>query len=253
MVRSLLRQLRIIRAARACLKPLLPSYNLRTLQNYARYWNDFKAYGQLQGGRQPCSLEDVDIQINDWHATTPLGYYFYQDTWAFHKVAQARPSLHVDIGSTALLVGCFAAVAPTISLDIRPVVANVKGLTPLAGLITTLPFQSNSVASLSSLCVLEHIGLGRYGDPLDTEGTRKAAAELERVIKPGGSLYVSVPVGRSYVAFNAHRSFNKQDVLRMFPQCRLADYTVVNNSGEWGKEEADPALGLHVGLFHLTK
>lgn len=252
-MKQLLRQSALARAAYACLKPLLPNYHRGLARNYLRYWNDFKAYGKLQNGAPPCRIEDVDIQINDWHSTTPLGYYFYQDTWAFHKVAKSRPPFHVDIGSTALLVGCMAGITRTISLDIRPVVADIEGLTPLAGLITTLPFLDNSIPSISSLCVLEHIGLGRYGDPLDVHGTQKAAAELERVLAPGGSLYVSVPVGRSYVAFNAHRSFDKSDVLRMFPKCRLEDYRVVNWAGIWSAAEIKPDDSLHVGLFHLKK
>ncbi len=44
---------------------------------------------------------------------------------------------------------------------------------------------SASFDSVSSTCVLAHIGLGRYGDP--TTGSDVAAmAEIHRVLKPGG-------------------------------------------------------------------
>lgn len=67
------------------------------------------------------------------------------------------------------------------------------------------------------MCVVEHIGLGRYGDPLDTFGTEKAIAELKRVIAPSGYLYLSVPIdveNRTY--FNAHRAFSEQYLFELF-------------------------------------
>ena len=43
------------------------------------------------------------------------------------------------------------------------------------------PFGDRSVPSLSCLHVVEHVGLGRYGDPLDPQGSIKAMRELQRV------------------------------------------------------------------------
>jgi hypothetical protein len=46
-----------------------------------------------------------------------------------------------------------------------------------------LPFKNNSIECISSLCVLEHIGLGRYGDKLDPFGTEKAIEEIKTIFK----------------------------------------------------------------------
>jgi SAM-dependent methyltransferase len=123
----------------------------------------------------------------------------------------------------------------------------------MSGSITQLPFADGSVESISSLCVIEHIGLGRYGDPLDPEGTQKAAQELSRVLAPGGNLYVSAPCGRSYIAFNAHRSFDKEEFINFFPTLTLKEFALVNAQGTTDKINPDPQSGLHVGLFHFTK
>ncbi len=48
--------------------------------------------------------------------------------------------------------------------------------------ILDLPFKGNSVESLSCMHVVEHIGLGRYGDPMDPEGDIEAIKELKRVV-----------------------------------------------------------------------
>jgi hypothetical protein len=249
---SVLKQLPVVRATCRCVRRVLPPSPVRLLKNYMRFWWSYLAYCRMQGAG-PCRLADLDAQIGDWHSTTPISFYFYQDTWAFHKIVQQKPISHVDIGSTALLVGCLAGVLPTISLDFRPLPVRLKGLRPMSGSITQLPFADGSVQSINSLCVIEHIGLGRYGDPLDPEGTLKAAGELSRVLARGGNLYVSAPCGRSYTAFNAHRSFDREEFISFFPTLTLREFVLVNNRGVADKVDPDPNTGLHVGLFHFTK
>lgn len=241
-----------MRTAYQPLRPLLPGNPFPKWSKYLRFWRSYRAYQRLSGA-PVCAWADLDIQLDDWQATTPLSYYFYQDTWAFRKVVNARPARHVDIGSTALFVGCLATVVPTVSLDVRPLWARVRGLTPLGGLITRLPFVSNSLESVSALCVIEHIGLGRYGDPLNPDGTSQAARELVRVLAPGGSLYVSAPCGRSYVAFNAHRSFARDELPGMFVGLQVSEFVLVNNRGVTEEVSEDSGAGLQVGLLHFTK
>lgn len=94
-----------------------------------------------------------------------------------------------------------------------------------------LPFASDPVGSLSFLHVAEHIGLGRYGDPLDPNGTRKACAELARVLTPGSSLYFSLPVGRLKLCFNAHRIHPPDQVLGFFQDLEMIEFSAVTD--EW--------------------
>jgi SAM-dependent methyltransferase len=60
-----------------------------------------------------------------------------------------------------------------------------------------------------SISSFEHDGLGRYGDPLDPDGDLKAMQQMKELVKPGGLLYLAVPVGRDKVAFNAHRIYGR--------------------------------------------
>ncbi len=75
--------------------------------------------------------------------------------------------------------------------------------------------------------VIEHIGLGRYGDPLDARGDLKALAELERVLKPGGDLLVAVPVGRTRVQFNAHRIYDHQQFREYLGKLSLREFALI--------------------------
>jgi SAM-dependent methyltransferase len=64
--------------------------------------------------------------------------------------------------------------------------------------------QFDAALSLSSF---EHDGLGAYGDALDPDGDLKAMRQLKRIIRPGGLLYLNVPVGPDAVAFNRARTY----------------------------------------------
>src|ERR1035437_9128085 len=71
--------------------------------------------------------------------------------------------------------------------------------------LPSFQYRIKVLVSVSCLHVAEHIGLGRYGDPIDPLGTNKALLELQRVLAPGGVLLFSMPVGRERVEFNAQR------------------------------------------------
>ena len=79
---------------------------------------------------------------------------------------------------------------------------------------------------------LEHIGLGRYGDPIDPWGWVKGMEELQRVLAPGGRLYFSVPIGKERVEFNAHRIFDPLTIIKNFPGLELTDFAAVNAKGD---------------------
>jgi hypothetical protein len=104
--------------------------------------------------------------------------------------------------------------------------------------------------------VLEHIGLGRYGDPLDPDGHVKAAGELSRVLAHGGDLYVSVPVGRERVCFNAHRVFSAATVKELFATLELQEFALVDDAGRFAPgadAAAAEAQEYACGLFHFVK
>ncbi len=148
--------------------------------------------------------------------------YYYQDAWAFERILAHRPAQHIDVGSHHKLVSLLSKAVPTATVDIRPLSVTLDSLQFIEGSILDLPFEDHSLTSVSSICVVEHIGLGRYGDPIDTQGSIKAANELQRVLAPGGHLFVSLPIDDTdKVYFNAHRAFTEQTILRMFSQLEL--------------------------------
>lgn len=216
------------------------SYVLRGLTGYAWFLRDRRRYVAM-GGEAPLAL--ANPQLHDRVDKSPFdAHYFFLDNWALRRVKETAPPRHVDVGSRVDTVAHMAALAPTTFVDIRPLEAAVEGLTSRAGSILEMPYPDRSLPSLSCLHVAEHIGLGRYGDPLDPEGTRKAAKELARVLAPGGNLFFAMPVGRPRTCFNAHRVHDPREVPAMFPGLELVEFAGVDDAGRFARHRKPEEL-----------
>jgi len=228
----------------------------RALREYPRFASDWRRYRRL-GGVAP--LTELYPQLHDRLETSAYDpHYFFQDVWAAQRVAEHRPARHVDVGSRVDLVGFLTALAEVTFVDIRPLEANIEGLTSVAGSVLDLPFDDRSLDSVSCLHVAEHIGLGRYGDPLDPQGTRLAATELQRVVTEGGQLLFSTPVGRPRTSFNAHRIHAPGEVVEMFGELSLEEFSGVDDAGRFRRNRelsdldgSDYACGMF--LFRRAK
>jgi hypothetical protein len=187
-------------------------------------------YGKMEGA-EPIRLVDTYPCLFDRTAKTSVdSHYFYQDLWAFRKICSAQPDLHVDVGSNIYFVGLLTAVTKVQFVDIRPPeISNVVDFECIKGNVLEMPYESNSLQSISCLHVAEHVGLGRYGDQMDPSGTRKAAAELARCLARGGNLYFSLPVGRPRLCFNAHRIHSPQQILEYFAELKPVEFSGTNS------------------------
>ena len=168
------------------------------------------------------------------------------------KIFENKPIQHVDVGSDAKFIGIISQYAPTTMVDIRPLPVALSGLSFVEGSILALPFKDNEVSSLSSICVIEHIGLGRYGDPLDQFGSEKAAKELSRVLAPNGSLYISAPIDdENRVYFNAHRAFTRAYILELFGTLKNVEEKYIYGNKIY--DAYDHTKGFGTGLYHFSK
>ena len=221
------------------------------------YSRDLFAYKKMLGKNKPGAFWFYPkIFDKDAASHTFDKHYVYMDRWAAKKIIAARPQEHLDVGSSIRFLSFVSAFVPLIFLDIRPVSLDFDNFRCMEGSVLKMPFESDSVKSLSCLHVAEHIGLGRYGDPLDPKGTMKACRELERVLGLGGRLYFALPVGRPAIYFNAHRVHDPEQVLSYFPKLRLLGFSAVSDQGRFirvAKIEDFKHARYACGMFEFAK
>ena len=229
----------------------MPRSTITRFRNWQRFWASYRQYRQLAPPDQQPDFRTLHPQIHDATASTPVDpTYFYQDAWAFEKIVQQKPAWHVDVGSHHKYVSLLSKVVPVTMVDIRPLPTPLDSLTFRAGSILDLPYEDASVPSVSSLCVVEHIGLGRYGDPLDPAGSTKAVTELKRIVMPGGDLYLSIPIDdENRIYFNAHRAFREDYLLALFDPFEVVERRYIFGS-EFG-QTLKPGFG--TGCYHLRR
>ena len=169
---------------------------------------------------QPSLFENTPYTRFDTH-------YIYHTAWAARKVHEIDAKEHVDISSSLYFSSIVSAFKPVHFYDFRPAKLNLSNLVSDAEDLTKLTFLDESIISLSCMHTVEHVGLGRYGDPINPEGDTVAARELERVVAKGGSLLFVVPVGKPRIQFNAHRIYSYRMVIDMFPGLKLKEFSLI--------------------------
>ncbi len=188
--------------------------------------------------------------------------YFFQDLWAAKLIIKSKVKAHFDIGSRldGFIAHLLAADINVTMIDIREFPGEVEHLNTIVDDATSLQqIQDESIESMSALCSLEHFGLGRYGDAIDPEACFKCFDNIQRKLKVGGRLYISVPIGKERVEFNAHRVFYASTVIECFQGLSLEEFSCtaqgkIEYNADIHKYDNDSHNGEYrYGLFSFKK
>lgn len=191
-----------------------------------------------------------------------VGNYFWQDLWAARLIIEQGTKEHFDIGSRidGFIAHLLAAGIDVRMIDIREFPEKIENLHTIVDDATNLlQIEDESVGSMSALCSLEHFGLGRYGDPIDPEACFKCFKNIQRKMKQGGHLYISLPIGKERVEFNAHRVFYAGTVVECFDELQLQEFSCTSQGKieyrvDIHKYDQDQHNGeWRYGLFHFYK
>ncbi len=198
-------------------------------------YREFRRMARAASPRFPMRFRDRRPCLHDGAAVSGFDrHYVYHTAWAARVLAERKPDVHVDIGSSLYFCSVVSAFVPMRHYDYRPADLRLEGLSTGRADLLALPFGDGEIRSLSCMHVLEHVGLGRYGDPVDPDGDLRAASELGRVLAPGGSLLVAVPVGAPAIRFNAHRIYAYGQVVDCFPGLLLEEFALVPDAPSAG-------------------
>lgn len=226
-----------------------------------RYIHDVRSF-KRKGG----AIDYHAMILSDYtdQAGTARGHYFHQDLLVASFIHKANPARHVDIGSR--IDGFIAHVASFRPIEVMDVRALEQKTHPnIAFLRADLMDPQNAISestdSLSCLHAIEHFGLGRYGDPIDPQGHITGFNNMIRMLKPGGTFYISFPIGtKTEVFFNAHRVFHPKDILswpRDAGALRLARFDYVDDAGDLHQnadiERINPKVRFGCGIYTFIK
>jgi hypothetical protein len=240
--------------------PLRFIRSVRGLAAYVRDWVRFRKTYAGKMGFMPCLHDRYE------EAGTTKSDYFWQDLLVARWIFEARPKRHVDVGSRVDgFVAHVASYREIEVIDIRPITTKIPGIVfRQADLTETDPLTraEGYCDSVSCLHAVEHFGLGRYGDPIDSRGYELGIKNIARLLSPGGRLYLSTPVGIERVEFNAHWVFDPRTIIDCAQAVglQLEQLTVIGTGGTVYQQDAtESALRVlasspyNLGIFVFAK
>jgi len=248
----------VLRFKRAFIPPARINEGPQSTQAFTEQFSQFKEQSRWDGRFEPKQTDWLPFLNDNTPETGFDPHYVLHTSWAARVLAKTKPKVHVSFGDSLYFLGIASAFMPMTFCDIRKSRLPFRDIEENSADLTSLPPSwTSTLPSISCMHVLEHIGLGRYGDALDPSGDRKAAAELARALAPGGQLLMVLPMeDPPRVCFNAHRLYSYSQVMDLFPDLSLLEFTLITNEGQFF-ENADPALlegrKYSCGCFRYTK
>ena len=239
---------------------LSPFFNPIWIINWIRWYiHFFKTLFEFKSKNKNFKIFNSDYfpQIFDKTDTTPMDYqYFHQQLWCFENIQKNKPERHVDIWSTYTMSWYISKITNAEFIDIRPIEVWLNNLKIKKGSIVNIPYENDSINSLSCLHVIEHIWLWRYWDPVDPSWDEKWCKELQRVLAKWWNLYLSTPIWKEKICFNAHRIFDPKTIVNYFDKLELIDFSIIDDS--WNLlENADykniPDINYWLWMFLFKK
>jgi hypothetical protein len=216
-----------------------PRQMIRSMRGVPHYFRNLQLLKKQKGGAAkefpfgklyPC----LGDRFSD--SGSSKGHYFHQDLLVARRIYHNNPSTHVDVGSRIDgFVAHVASFRPIEVIDIRPLSSKIPNVKfTQADLMEDI--RSDLVQycdSLSCLHAIEHFGLGRYGDPVNYDGYLSGLNNLYHILKKGGKLYFSVPIGPQRIEFDAHRVFSLSYLLELFDgKYKIDHFSFVDDQGD---------------------
>jgi hypothetical protein len=237
---------RVVRIMLAPVRRIRGSALVKQLRASRRFKRDFSKMTALVDSSQDRRFrlawpERMPVLNEDTSTTAFDAHYVYHTSWAARLLSRNPPPLHHDFGSDIRFATLVSAFVPIVFHDFRPLLVELSNLESRRADLLDMDLESNSVRSLSCMHVVEHIGLGRYGDRIDPQGDLKAISELKRILAVSGNLYFVVPLGKPFLRFNAHRIYSFAMVREYFSEYALLDFSLVTDDGRF-VASADPGL-----------
>ena len=245
-----------------------PARTALAIMNLPAYCANYRAFRKHSNGPTLFKIGRKFPQLFDRtkQSGTAKGHYFHQDLLIANRIFLDNPARHADVGSR--INGFVAHVASFRKIevfDIRDMDSRTVNIIfrQLDLMAPLAPEFQDYCDSLSCLHALEHFGLGRFGDKIDPDGYLTGLDHLTAMVRTGGSLYLSVPIGPQRIEFDAHRVFSVAYLIDLLQArgMRIDRFSFVDDSGDLHEDVAltptdvDQSFGCNYGcgIVEATK
>jgi len=141
--------------------------------------------------------------------------------WSF--VAGHIPDDHTDVldfgcGNAPLALAAALQGHRVTAMDLGPVQWHVDSpaIRFIQADLNTYDFGEQRFDVILNCSTIEHVGLaGRYGSRADTDGDLKGMTGLRKLLRPGGRMVLTLPVGVDQVCQPLHRIYGEQRLPRL--------------------------------------
>lgn len=232
-----------------------PVVLLKTIRYWPKYRRELADFKRMaKESRTSLKFKNTFPVFVDYSKPVVNKHYWFQDIYVAAKIIDAHrqnPDFHhIDIGSRleGFITSLIAARVPLTFGDINLPKVFFPDVTAKFIDLQKMTVEHFAAArSVSCLHVIEHLGLGKYGDALDPVGHRQIFADFGRVLAPGTKLYISSPISKDPgIVFNGGRHLDPQE---MIADARNAGFTVeemavVQDDWSFVVDPTDEQLGL---------
>jgi SAM-dependent methyltransferase len=159
--------------------------------------------------------------------------------WAW-TLAHVRPGparvLDFGSGNGMMALGAAFAGDNVVAVDLEPeqYPFDPWRIEYVQGDFNELELEPQSFDQIINCSSVEHVGLaGRFGAEDEPDGDLRAMEKMARILKPDGSMVLTIPIGRDAVHAPLHRIYGEERLPR------LLDHWQVREENYWAKPASD--------------
>jgi SAM-dependent methyltransferase len=130
------------------------------------------------------------------------------------------PILDIGCVHSRLPIALASRGCRMVGLDFLPYPHRHPNLQAVRRDATGAPFRGASFDAVVAVSVIEHIGIGHYGDPSAEGADRETVREIARILKPGGRCVITLPFGRP-LTDDSKRVYDSPHLQRLLAPLRL--------------------------------
>ena len=205
---------------------------INLLNNILFYLNVIRDY---LGGYECKKFKDCILLQKLKKTQPPASDRFIEYPWMLENITLKEGRL-LDIGST-IGDNLYHSLPKTMQihcLNLNDTSYKNKEIAFKQGDIRKTEYPDNYFDYITCISTLEHIGVeGRYNSDNDPDGDTKAMKEIKRILKPEGTMLITVPYGIKDV-LPINKLYNKSRINRLFNDVEIINQKFYKFSKSWG-------------------